>query len=85
MEKASPDLFSRPRLPGTFQARMRSLPAVQRSDAHASPRPAAPPCRGKPAADRITEETLSHFAAAEIPFFPHGLGRASSPLISEDG
>lgn len=30
-------------------------------------------------------EALSHFSATEIPFFPHGLGRASSPRSSEDG
>lgn len=73
-EKESPDLFSSPQLPGTFQARMRSLPAVQRSDAHAGPRPAAPPCRGKPAADHITEETLSHFCSSRNSLLSPWLG-----------
>lgn len=56
-------------------------------EAMRTPALAQPPRRagGKPAADHITEEALSHFSAAEIPFFPHGSGRASSPLFSEDG
>lgn len=69
-EEESPELFSSPQLPGTFQAWMRSLPAVQSGGEQAGPHPAAPPCQGETLPITSWSKREVTFLHQKFPSFP---------------
>lgn len=69
-EEESPELFSSPQLPGTFQAWMRSLPAVQSGGEQAGPHPAALPCWGELLSITSWSKCEVTILQQKFPFFP---------------